>query len=163
MNYVLSYLTLAVLFVLQTTLGRYIDICGIAPDIIFVYVLCYSMYNYPVRAAVLSIIAGIIVDLYSSTHVGLNALLYMYIGLSVSNFASTLMKKNVWTVALGVVVLSILYHTVVLITQYVIAGHSGFVYPFVRIALPTAVYDGVVSLVLSLWAQWLSMDKIRGL
>lgn len=163
MNYVLSYLTLAVLFVLQTTLGRYIDICGIAPDIIFVYILCYSMYNYPVRAAVLSIIAGIIVDLYSSTHVGLNALLYMYIGLAVSNFASTLMKKNVWTVALGVVVLSILYHTVVLITQYVIAGHSGFVYPFVRIALPTAVYDGVVSLVLSLWAQWLSMDKIRGL
>ncbi len=163
MNYVLSYLTLAVLFIVQTTLGRYIDIYGIAPNIIFVYVLCYSMYNFPVRAAVLSVIAGVMVDLYSCPYVGVNALLYMYIGLAISNFASSLMKKNIWTVALGVIVVSVLYHTIVLLTEYVIAGHCGFVYPFLRIALPTAVYDGVISLVLSLWAQWLSKDKIRGL
>ena len=86
-NYILSYLTLVVLFIVQTTLGRYIDICGIAPNLVFVYILCYSMYNFPVRSAVLCIVAGIITDMYSMEYVGLNAILYMYIGLAISNFA----------------------------------------------------------------------------
>ena len=64
-NYILSYLTLAVLFIVQTTLSRYIDIFGIAPNLIFVYVLCYSIYNFPVRSAVLCAVAGFITDLYS--------------------------------------------------------------------------------------------------
>ena len=79
LNHFLSYLTLIVLFILQTTLSRYIDIFGIAPNLIFVYVLCYAIYNFPVRSAVLCAVAGLIVDLYSRSYVGLNALLFMYI------------------------------------------------------------------------------------
>lgn len=163
LNYFLSYLTLAVLFIVQTTLSRYIDIFGIAPNLIFVYVLCYAIYNFPVRSAVLCAVAGLIVDLYSGQYIGLNALLFMYIGIAVSHFTSTLIKKNVWTSALGVLVISLLYHTVILLVDYVIPGYSGFQYPFLRISIPTAVYDAVASLVIELWARKLSIDEIRGL
>ncbi len=163
LNYILSYLTLAVLFVAQTTLSRYIDICGIAPDLIFVFIFCYSIYNFPVRSGILCVVAGIMVDLYTGRYIGLNALLFMYIGVAISNFASTLIKRNVWTTAVGVLVVSLIYHSVILITGYVIPGHSGFMYPFVRFALPTAVYDTAVSFVATLWARRLSVEKIRGL
>jgi len=162
-NYILSYLTLVVLFIVQTTLGRYIDICGIAPNLVFVYILCYSMYNFPVRSAVLCIVAGIITDMYSMEYVGLNAILYMYIGLAISNFASSLIKKNIWAVSLGVLLVSLLYHTVILTVNFVVPSYSEFAYPFVRFALPTAFYDAAVSLVMALWARSLSEDKIRGL
>lgn len=162
-NYILSYLTLAVLFIAQTTLSRYIDIFGIAPNLIFVYVLCYSIYNFPVRSAVLCAVAGFITDLYSGQYVGLNTLLFMYIGIAISNFASTLIKKHVWTAAVGVLVVSLVYSTVILVTDYVMPGYSSFLYPFVRIALPTAVYDMIVSFVMALWARKLSIDEIRGL
>lgn len=162
-NYILSYLTLAVLFVFQTTLSRYIDICGIAPNLVFVYILCYSMYNFPVRSAVLCVVAGLITDVYSMDYVGLNALLYMYTGLAISGFASSLIKKNIWAVALGVLLVSALYHGVILAINYALPGHSEFAYPFVRFALPTAVYDAIASLAMAIWARFLSEDKIRGL
>ncbi len=161
-NYILSYLTLVVLFVVQTTLSGYIDVFGIAPNLIFVYILCYSMYNFPVRSAVLCVAAGILTDLYSQNFVGLNALLFMYIGLAVSNFASSLIKNSIWTSFLGVLTVSVIYHSVLLIADYVVPGYSGFVYPFARFAVPTAVYDAVLSLAMTFWARRLSEDKIRG-
>ncbi|MBQ8588475.1 MAG: rod shape-determining protein MreD [Clostridia bacterium] len=161
-NYILSYLTLIVLFVVQTTLSGYIDVFGIAPNLIFVYILCYSMYNFPVRSAVLCAVAGILTDLYSQEFVGLNALLFMYIGLAMSNFASSLIKNNIWTSFLGVLLVSLVYHSALLIADYVVPGYSGFVYPFARFAVPTAVYDAVLSLVMTFWARRLSEDKIRG-
>ena len=163
LNYVLSYISLAVLFVLQTTLSRYIDVCGIAPNLIFTFVLCYSMYNFPVRSAVLCAIAGLITDMYSGTLVGVNALLFMYIGIAVSNFASSLVRKNIWTTAVGVFVISLLYHAVILVIWYVMQGYSTFWYPFARYAAPTALYDAVASFLIAMWARWLSEDKIRGL
>ena len=163
LNYVLSYLTLAVLFIVQTTLSCYIDIYGIAPNLIFVFIVCYSIYNFPVRSGFLCVIAGIIVDLYSRKYVGLNALLYMYIGIAISNFASTLIKKNVWTSAVGVLVVSLVYHTIILVVDYVIPSYSSFLYPLLRYAVPTAVYDAAISFVIALWARRLSIDEIRGL
>ena len=162
-NYILSYLTLALVFIFQTTLGRYIDIFSIAPDIIFVFALCYSMYNFPVRSAVLCVVAGLSVDLYTQSYIGLNALLYMYIGLGISNFASFLIKKNIWTVSLGVLCVSFLYHTVILVVCYVMPSYSGFLYPLVRIVISTALYDAVLAFAIAPVSRYLSEEKIRGL
>ena len=163
MNYVLTYLTLAIAFIIQASLGIYIDIYSIAPNIILVFTMCYAMYNFPVRSAVVCLVAGILVDAYSCDYIGLNALLYMYMGLSISNFASALIKKNIWTVVLGIIIVSAIYNTSILIVNYVIPGYSGFFYPFLRFILPGAIYDGVLSLMVAFWAEWLSQDKIRGL
>ena len=162
LNYVLTYVTLLVLYLVQTTLGIYIDIFGIAPNIVFVFAVCYSMYNYPVRSAILCLVAGLVVDLYSQPYIGVNALLYMYIGLAISNFAGSLIKKNVWTISLGVLVVSLVYHILTLLIGYVIPGHSEFAYPVVRFVAPTALYDGVLALVMAWWTRWLSEDRIRG-
>jgi len=163
LNYILTYVTLSVFFILQSTIGIYIDICGIAPNLIFVFAVCYAMYNYPVRSGVLCLIAGIVVDLYSRKYIGINALLYMYTGLAVSKLAATLIRKNVWTAALGVLIASAIYHTAILIIDFVVPGYSGFLYPFMRFVLPSTVYDAVVSIVIALWARWLSTDRIRGI
>lgn len=163
LNYILSYLTLCVFFVLQTTVIHYIDVFGIVPNLIFVYALCYSMYNFPVRSAVLCVIAGIITDMYTMHYVGLNALLIMYMGLSISIFASTLIKKNIFAVTVVVLIASMLYHSVILIINYVVPSYSGFSYPFARFVLPTALYEAVLSVVISVWARSLSRERIKGL
>lgn len=163
LNYILSYLTLCVFFVLQTTVSHYIDIFGIAPNLIFVYALCYSMYNFPVRSAVLCVTAGIIADMYTMQYIGLNALLFMYMGLAISIFASTLIRKNIFAVAVVVLLSSVLYHSVILIINYIIPSYSGFAYPFARFVLPTALYDAVLSVVVSVWARSLSRERIKGL
>ena len=162
MKYFWSYFTVIIFFLVQTTLGKYIDILGIAPNLVFVFAVCYAMYNFPVRSAVLCIVSGILLDLYGCKTVGVNALLYMYIGLGVSLFGSTLMKKNIWAVALGVIIVSALYQTVYLLFGYVLKSGVPFLYGFLRIVIPATVYDGVVSLIVSNWARWLSEEQIRG-
>ena len=163
LNYFLSYITLALLFVVQTTLSNVIDIYSIAPNLVFIFAVCYSIYNFPVRSAVLCVVAGLVADLYTTGNIGFNALIFMYFGLSISIFASTLIKKNIFAVIAGVFVVSAIYHSILLIVSYVIPGHSNFVYPFVRFVLPTALYDCVFSTVISAWAKSLSEEKIRGL
>ena len=162
MKYLWSYITVLILFLMQTTLGGYIDIYGIAPNLVFVFAICYAMYNFPVRSAVLCVISGLLLDLYGCKTIGVNALLYMYIGLGVSLFGSTLMKKNIWAVALGTIVVSLLYQTVYLLAEYVLSSGASFWYGFFRIILPCAIYDGVIALILSPWARWLSEEQIRG-
>jgi rod shape-determining protein MreD len=162
MKYLWSYLTLLILFVVQTTLGRYISIFSIAPNLVLVFAMCYAMYNFPVRSAVLCALSGLLIDLYGHGIVGINALLYMYLGLAVSFFASSLLKKNIWAVALGVAVVSLLYHTAYFVIIYFEQVKVSFIYAFLRIIIPTTVYDGLVSLVIFLWARWLSEEQIRG-
>ena len=147
MNYVLSYLTLAVLYIFSTTSARYIEIFGIAPDLIFVFAVCYSMYNFPVSSAVLCAVSGLVVDLYSGSYIGPNALI----------------RKNMLTTILGVLAVSLIYHTLMLVIDYVIPLHTSFWYPLVRIVLPTAIYDAVFTVVISLWAKKLSVNTVRGL
>lgn len=162
MKYFWSYVTVLLLFLIQTTLREYIDIYGIAPNIVFVFAICYSMYNFPVRSAILCVISGLLIDLYGCKTLGINALIYMYIGLAVSLFGSTLMKKNIWGVALGMIVISLIYQSIYMIVEYVVKADVSFWYGFLRIILPAALYDGVAALVLSNWARWLSEEQIRG-
>jgi len=103
------------------------------------------------------------VDLYSGSYIGPNALLYMYIGIGISNFASSLIRKNMLTTILGVLAVSLVYHTLMLVIDYVIPLHTSFWYPLVRIVLPTAIYDAVFTVVISLWAKKLSVNTVRGL
>ncbi len=159
----LAYITVIILFVVQTTLGRYIDIYGIAPNLVFVFAVCYSMYNFPVRSAVLCVVSGLILDLYNCTNIGLNALLYMYIGLAVSMFFAVLMKKSLFTVALGVITVSAVYQIIWLVLVHVINHRAPFLYSLVRIVLPSTVYDGIAATVMYMWARWLSEEQIRGL
>ena len=163
LNYVLTYVTLIVLYLVQTTLSIYIDIFDIAPNLLLVFAVCYSVYNYPVRSSVMCLVAGIMVDVYSQPYIGMNALLFMYTGLAISTVAGSLIKKNLWTVSVGVLVVSIIYHLVLLMVNYVIPGYSEFAYPVARYVAPTALYDGIMALVIAWWAKWLSEDRIRGL
>ncbi len=162
MKYFWTYLTLFVLFVAQTTLGKYIDIFSVAPNLVFVFAVCYAMYNFPVRSAVLCAVAGVIIDVYSNGIMGLNTLLYMYIGLLVSMFASTLMKKSMPAVALGVMIVSTVYQLIYYLICFVPGGNASVVYTFLRIIIPGSIYDAVFALVISAWALWLSEEHIRG-
>lgn len=162
MKYFWSYLTLIVLFIAYGTVGRYIEICGIAPNPVFVFAVCYSMYNFPVRSAVLCVIAGLLSDCFDLHLMGFNALTYMYIGLAVSLFGSSLMKKSFWAVVLGVIIVSAFLQTLNFILFYVIKGYTPFWYGFFRIILPSTIYDGIFALVISPWARWLSEEQIRG-
>lgn len=162
MKYFWSYLTLILLFVIQTTLGKYIEIFGIAPNLVFVFAVCYSMYNFPVRSAVLCVAAGFLIDCFDLQLMGYNALLFMYIGLAVSLFGGSLMKKSFWASALGVIVVSALWQSVDLLLFYVLKGYSTFLSGFLRIVIPTTIYDGVFALVVSAWTRWLSEEQIRG-
>lgn len=162
MKYFWSYFTVLVLFVVQTTLGKYIDVFSVMPNLVFVFAVCYSMFNFPVRSAVLCAVAGLLMDIYSCRIIGTNALMYMYIGLLVSLFGSSLMKKSIWAVALGVIIVSAVYQSVYFVVRYMLGGSGGFLYALVRIILPGAVYDGAAALAVSVWAHWLSEEHIRG-
>ncbi len=69
-DYILSILLFFPLLVIQTTLGPLISIHGVAPDLIIILLVYYSMRTGQVYGTVLGFIYGLFIDLITGTLLG---------------------------------------------------------------------------------------------
>ena len=160
MKNILTYVTLLLLIVLQSTILNGIEVLHIMPNIILVFVVCYSMYAEPVKAVIVSIVAGLVTDILQSHHVGLTALMLMFISLALSVMCSDYIRSNLFTVVIAVIASTLIFESVYGILVYVLFNKMTLGY-MMKVVLLETVYNVVVSFVLSWWAKYLAEDEIR--
>ena len=163
MKKVLTYITLLFLVVFQTGAGRYIRIFGILPNLILIFTILYSMTNGSMRAGVLGLVAGMLVDSTSYGIFGLNALLLMYTAIIVSYFSKRFYYENKTAAFCGVLIYTLVYESVLLILSQVIFSKAPFFYVFVRYIIPESFINAVISIVVLYWVKWLNNEYIRGI
>lgn len=160
MKNVLTYATLLLLIVLQSTILNGIEILHIMPNIILVFVVCYSMYAEPVKAVILSIVAGLVTDILQSHHVGLTALMLMFISLALSVICSDYIRSNLFTAVISVIASTLVFECVYGILVYVLFNKMTIGY-MLKVVMLETVYNVVVSFALLWWAKYLAEDEIR--
>ena len=111
MKKVVTYIFLIILLVLQGSLGKNIEILHIMPNLILVFVVCYSMYSEPVMATIFGIVSGILIDVFQAQNMGFNSIALMYLALGLSCMTSGYIRSNVWTVMVFVVLSTIVYES----------------------------------------------------
>ena len=160
MKNILTYIALILVFVFQSSLGRYIEVLHIVPNLILVFVVCYSMNAEPVKATVLSVVAGIIMDLFAARHLGINALMMMYLGMILSCVSSGYIRTNFVTALVGVAVSTVLYEGVYAFLMYFIFGNltAGTLF---TVAFLEAVYNTVTACAMFWLCRYLAYDEVR--
>lgn len=160
MKKALTYLTLIILAVLQTTLFPHLHIMGVIPNLILVFVVCYSMYADPVPATVFAIIAGLVFDVYQASNIGFNSIMMMYIGLGLSCLTSGYVKSNILTVLIFVAFATVMYEVIYAFLLYFIFGKVTLGTMWTISAIEAA-YNTVCAAVLMWWAKYLGEDEVR--
>lgn len=160
MKRIFCYIVLFILFVVQSTLNKYIDIMHIFPNLILVYVICCSLKNEPVWSAVLGGCAGLLMDLSLSRNIGMNTIMLMYTAIVLSYFGFSYLKDNIFISALCALLISFIYEGLYGFLSLVIFGHSNIGQVAV-ISLLEAIYNGFISFLIYPLAGWLSREQIR--
>ena len=77
------------MFTIQTSLGELIDVFGIAPNLILVFVIVYSLDTTGFMATLIGGICGLMTDFADAGIVGIGGFVMMYV-----SFASSIVSKK---------------------------------------------------------------------
>lgn len=144
-RYVLAYVSLFIALILQTTLIRELEFFGVAPLLILVMVICFSLTNECIPSAVFAVTAGLLLDISGSRVIGFNALLMLYLSIGVALAGQEFFRETPRAAAMLVAVGTILYELVYFIFNFVIFGDAHFIYMLGRVIAIEAVYNAIVA------------------
>lgn len=163
MKKALTYITLVLFTIIQTGAGRYIRIFGVLPNLILMFTIVYSLTNGSLRAGILGLVAGLLIDATSYGVFGLNALMLMYTSLIISYFSRKFYYENKLATFCSVFVYTLVYESLLLILTQVVFSKSPFFFVLGRYILVESLINAVISLLILYWVKWLNNEYIRGI
>ncbi len=137
---------LAVLTVIQSSILNYIKIFGIKPNLVAVFVICYSLIRgNMVEGAATGLFAGLLQDMVSGKVIGLYSLIGMFLGLALSSVNRRLYRDNVIVTVFFTIVATLCYETLFAFYVYLKQPFNPVEAILYRI-LPITAYNSVVSI-----------------
>lgn len=134
---------IVILAVTQTTVLDYFKIMGVKPLLILCVVVSTALIRGSAAGGITGFCGGLLLDVLDVGAVGLNAMLFMYIGILCSRLCRGMFREKVivivWFTFCANMAYSILYYFV----TYFIWGEMNFFPILVRRILPEAMYTVV--------------------
>ncbi len=126
----------------------FISVFGIMPDTVFVTLLCFCMFYGKEKGLVLSVVAGLLTDLATSSPFGAHALLFLAASVVCGITYETIFERNLLTAMVTVFVMSFGYNVICFMFQVFAAGEHGFFYALWRYMLPISLFNTIITPVL---------------
>lgn len=154
MRWIRSFLLVVSLVVIQTALFPSLRIWGAVPDLLLVATVAVAYERGAETGAVFGFVAGVAIDLFLSSPLGVSALTFALVGYGVGVFQSGLVRASRWMApALGGIAGLVGGFLWICIAS--IAGHEGlFTATSFRIIVVAAVYDALVAFLVFPFARW---------
>ncbi|MBE7049797.1 MAG: rod shape-determining protein MreD [Ruminococcaceae bacterium] len=163
MKKTLIILTAFVMFVFQTSLGELIDIFGIVPNLILIFVIAYSLDTTAFVASLVGCVCGIMIDFSDNGILGLGAIVMMYVALGANVVSKKFYYDNKFVGLIIVFISGLIFES----SRFFIMNllYSGTQTPliFFRYIFPEAVYNSVLSVPIMWWVNYLKNEYIRGI
>jgi len=163
---VIAFLLLIVCFVLQSTVFQWISFGGIVPNVLIVLVISYGMMRGDVPALFLGFCAGLLVDIFFSSFIGLNAFLYMVMGYLSGKFHRVFIPEDIKLPLVMISVSDIVYNFLYYVFVFLLRGRFNLSFYFYKIMIPELVYTMLVSLfiypLILVLNQWLDKKDEDG-
>jgi len=159
----LTYISLVLLFVFQTSAGPYIKIFGVLPGIVLTFAVCYSLTNTTFKSAAVGLVCGLLTDSATSGAFGLDALIMMYLAIAVSYFSRKFYHENKLFAVCSVMLFTVVYETVSLGISVLMVSDVPIFFSFIRIVIPEAIYNAVITIPVFMLVKWLNNEYIRGI
>lgn len=143
---VVFYLVWAILLaVFQPTLGRWLAVGSIAPDFFLCFVIGIAVLRGAGEGATCGAIFGLIYDLLIGRRIGVNAMVYLYLGLAAGLLSPRFFGSGKSLLAcLGTAVATVIAAAVYGLVLRATGADMKLSVAILRIGLPEAVYNAVV-------------------
>jgi rod shape-determining protein MreD len=138
-------LYLALIFILQTTWVRHLQIAGLQPDLILLTVVFIALLAGQIEACLLGFFIGLCQDAYSPQDLGLNALAKSLVGFAVGYSRGGILADSV-QVQVAVVVAAVIVHDSIYYLGSSSASMVDVPYLLLRFGVGRALYTGLFAL-----------------
>jgi rod shape-determining protein MreD len=140
----LTLLLIAIVLV-QTTILPYLRVFGVVPDLGLVATVAVAYREGPETGAIFGFAAGLSMDLFLQTPLGLSALAYLLTGYTIGNLSGGLLRRAWWNApvlgALGGIMAGLLFIGI----GALVGQEQLFALRSLRLVLLAAVYDALVA------------------
>ncbi len=145
MIYIVYFLTSLLIFMFQSTLGQYIAIAGIVPNIMLAYIVSTGYKSNAENGLIIGIIMGLLQDCFFGYYIGCNLFLYGIIGYTAGVLSKDLYKNNVATSVFFTLIATLFYNFGFYVLNILLRGYTDFTaYIYMRI-LPELVYNSLAA------------------
>ncbi len=146
MKYIAYFLVSLIIFLFQSTLGQYIAIAGIVPNMMLAFVVCTGYKSNAEDGLIIGIIMGLLQDCFFGYYIGCNLFLYGVIGYTVGVLSRDLYKNNFATPIFFTFIAALFYNLGFFVLNILLKGYTDITgYIFLKI-LPELVYDPLISI-----------------
>ena len=105
-------ITIVLTYILQTTLMPEITVFGVQPDLSLIIICSIAFLFGSTSGGVVGFFLGIMLDFYYGRSIGINALLFLYIGVFLGSFNKKVFKDNYLVILVFMIFTTFLYETI---------------------------------------------------
>ncbi|MDD6492722.1 MAG: rod shape-determining protein MreD [Firmicutes bacterium] len=155
-RFFISALLIIMCFLLQTTVFKGLAFGGIVPNLLIVLTASFGFMRGEKTGLIIGLFCGFLVDIFFGSVLGLNAMIYMYIGYINGKFNRIFYPEDI-KLPLGLILVSdFIYGFIYYIILFLMRGRFNISYYVVHIILPEAVYTLLVTLLLYPLILWIN-------
>ncbi len=146
---VILYTLLIFIFVTaQVTILNMFKFFGLTPNIIIILVVSIALLEGKIHGAIVGFISGLCLDAVIGRTLGFYALFGMFLGLALGNINKRFFKENILVMVISTFVSTIVYESVVVITNNLFFTRINFTETLVQYILPEAGINSVAGILI---------------
>ncbi len=137
-----------VLFILQVTVFKVLEIASISPDLMIILVVSFALMKGRREGIFLGFLCGAFVDLFFSPCLGFYALLYMIVGYVNGLFRNEFFAEDIKLPLILIASSELVLNLLVYIFMFFFRGDFAIGYYMVNLIIPTVIYTVMMSVLL---------------
>ena len=155
-RFTVSVLLIIICFLLQTTVFQWIDFGGIVPNLMIILTASFGFMRGERTGLLFGFFCGLLVDIFFANVLGLNAMIYMYIGYTNGKFNRVFYPEDIKLPLFLILLSDFSYGFIYYFVLFLMRGRFTIQYYLIHIILPKMVYTILITLLLYPLILWLN-------
>ena len=147
-RFIVSILLIVICFLLQTTVFKGLAFGGIVPNLLIVLTASFGFMRGESTGLLIGFFSGLLADIFFGNVLGLNAMIYMYIGYTNGKFNRLFFPDDIKLPMLLISVSDIVYNVAVYVLKFMFRGQFHFGYYLLHVIIPELVYTVLIMIFL---------------
>lgn len=155
-RFLVSVFLIILCFLLQTTVFHWMSFGGIVPNLMIVLTASFGFMRGERTGLLYGFFCGLLIDIFFANVLGLNAMIYMYIGYANGKFNRIFFPDEIKLPLILILFSDLAYGFLYYLTLFLLRGRFQLSYYFMHIILPEMVYTILTTLLLYPLILWLN-------
>lgn len=155
-RFIVSFILIIICFLLQSTVFQSLNFGGIVPNLMIVLTASFGFMRGKRTGLLFGFFCGLLADVFFGSVLGLNAMIYMYIGYTNGKCNRVFFPEDIKLPLALILASDLSYSFLTYLTLFLLRGRFHLGYYFLNIMLPEMVYTIMVTLFLYPLVLWIN-------